>query len=252
MEGEYTESLVDAVRVITSPFSQWASRVQAESLASPTKLYEQGSSSQPVYHDQDCMMACCCFLTAMSTCDDERLSKLCSTLLVSDGAYRVLGEGTAADWEGISEWLAARAGTQTHHPAWLQIGETPEDSLTFLSDRLRLACCASEVAVLMLRLAVRAACLARSWYGPWDSLEALEQLAGTKAWESLLQALRALLGTFGPNLAKQYNALNIVSDILHVSPSPSSVLARIFDLSVDKALPTSQTSDASHASADLL
>ena len=33
----------------------------------------------------------------------------------------------------------------------------------------------------------------------------------------LLRALRALLAAFGPDLAKQYNAINIVSDILHVS-----------------------------------
>ena len=73
----------------------------------------------------------------------------------------------------------------------------------------------------MLRLAVRAACLASSWYGPWESMEALQQLVRADAWSSLLRALRALLATFGADLAKQYNAINIVSDILHVSQALS-------------------------------
>ena len=72
----------------------------------------------------------------------------------------------------------------------------------------------------MLRLAVRPACLVNSWYGPWESGEAIRQLIAAEAWSSLLQALRALLVTFGENLAKQYNAINIVSDILHVSRAP--------------------------------
>ena len=220
MEGEYTE---DAVRNIAMPFSHWASRVQAESLASPTKFFVEGSSSQPLYHARACMMACCSFVRAMNTHGLLYMGKEYSKELVSGGAYRVLGEGTAADWERISGWLASRAGTQTHHPAWLQKGDDLDEdaSITFLCDRLRLACCASEVAVLMLRLAVRAACLGSSWYGPWENREALLQL-GAGAWSSLLQALRALLSTFGADLAKQYNALNIVSDILHVSPSRPS------------------------------
>ena len=36
------------------------------------------------------------------------------------GCFKTLGEGTAADWEGISERLAQRAGKQAHDPAWLQ------------------------------------------------------------------------------------------------------------------------------------
>ena len=228
MEEGCTQDVVhdDAVRNITLPFSQWAMCVHAESLASPTKLHEEGSSSPPFYRTRACVLACCCFLRAMNTHGDGHLGKLYSKQLVSDGVYRLLGEGTAADWEGISKWLAKRAGMQTHDPAWLQDRDNPQQSITSICDRLGRACCSSEVAVLMLRLAVRPACLCSSWYGPWEDREALLQLIGTKALESLLQALRALLGTFGADLAKQYNALNIVNDILHVSPqhSPPSLL----------------------------
>ena len=111
--------------------------------------------------------------------------------------YEALGEGTAADWKGISTWLALRAGTQPHHPAWLQYGGDSEESYAYLCDRFRLACCSGEVAVLMLRLVVHTASLHSSWYGPWDSLEALQQLVKADAWSSLLHAQRALLGTFG-------------------------------------------------------
>ena len=104
-------------------------------------------------------------------------------------------------------------------PGYRRAGQTAVDSV---HERLRRACCSSEIAVLMLRLAVRSACLASSWYGPWESMEALQQLITADAWASLLRALRALLGTFGPDLAKQYNAINIVSDILHVRPSAPS------------------------------
>ena len=102
------------------------------------------------------------------------------------------------------------------HPAWIQEGG--QASVDAVHERLRRACCSSEVAVLMLRLAVRSACLASSWYGPWESVGALQQLNAADAWASLLHALRALLTTFGPKLSKQYNAVNIVSDILHVRP----------------------------------
>ena len=71
----------------------------------------------------------------------------------------------------------------------------------------------------MLRLAMRSACLASSWYGPCESMEALQQLITADAWASLLRALRALLAALlGQTCARQYNAINIVSDILHVRP----------------------------------
>ena len=71
--------------------------------------------------------------------------------------------------------------------------------------------------MFMLRLAVRAACLDSSWYGPWDSVAAMQQLVSAKTWSSLLHALGAMLATFGAVLDWHYNANNIVSDILHVS-----------------------------------
>ena len=95
-------------------------------------------------------------------------------------------------------------------------------SIDYVTYRIRRACCPSEVAVLMLRLAVRAACLASSWYGPWESLQALQELNKVNAWTALLNALGALLGRLGPNLGKQYNAVNIVSDVLHVSQASLS------------------------------
>ena len=117
-------------------------------------------------------------------------------------------------------------------------------------ERLRRACCSSEVAVLMLRLAVRAACLASSWYGPWESVEALHQLIRANAWSSLLHALRALLATFGADLAKQYNALNIVSDILHVS---RALLPLVLAASIAERQRFAAYSATSwHACADLL
>ena len=113
-------------------------------------------------------------------------------------------------------------GEEAHNPAWIE--EDGQDSFDAVQERFRWACCSSEVAVLMLRLAVRTACLASSWYGPWESKAALQQLIKADAWASLLRALKALLTTFGPDLSKQYNAINIVSDILHVRPSaPTTV-----------------------------
>ena len=111
-----------------------------------------------------------------------------------------------------------------------------------VSQRLRRACCSGEAAVLMLRLAVRPACLASSWYGPWESEEAIQQLFIANAWKSLLRALKALLVTFGDNLAKQYNVINIVSDILHVSrasSAPASCYASLHCGSADICLAVS-------------
>ena len=199
---------------LTSAFSQWAHRVRGEVLCLPQELHGEGGSSRPV-----CSQACIesCFGLLIVT-DRQHTAKECCKQLVSGGVYKALGEGTAANWEGISESLAQRAGTQAQDPAWLQ--QKFQVSLTSVRQRLRRACCSSEVAVLMLRLAVRPACLASSWYGPWESGEAIQQLIMAGAWSNLVQALKALLVTFGDNLAKQYNAINIVSDILHVSQAP--------------------------------
>jgi hypothetical protein len=106
----------------------------------------------------------------------------------------------------------------------------------------------------MLRLAVRTACLGSSWYGPWESREALLQLVGVDAWSSLMQALKALLHTFGADLDKQYNVLNIVSDILHVSPAPSQWSSLTLQLHIAEQCRRFAGLDANvvDASADLL
>ena len=198
-----------SVEHVTAPFSQWAHRVQYASPATTQGLYEEGRNSHP-FSSSACLESCCGILRAM------RLHpvKGCSELL-SSGVFKLLGAATAADWEGISEGLAHRTSTQSHEPAWLH--NDPKECQASVSERLKRACCSSEVAVLMLRLAVRTACTDGSWYGPWKSLEALQQLVKADAWSSLVRALRALLATFGAGLAKQYNAINIVGDILHVS-----------------------------------
>ena len=144
--------------------------------------------------------------------DRHKLGKECCRELLRNGVFRTLGEGTAADWDGICRRLAQRVEPQAQQPAWPQ--QDPQD---FCTDRLKRASCSSEVAVFMLRLVVRAACLGSSWYGPWDSMEAVQQLIKADAWSSLLDALVAMLDTFRSDLDKQYNAINIVSDILHVS-----------------------------------
>ena len=204
--------MVDFPKRFTAPFSQWADRVQDESSTSPAQLYEEGGSGHP-FCSAACIQSCCGLLEAL---DDHGLGKECCRELLSDGVFDTLGEGTAADWEGISERLAQRASEEAVSPAWIQEGG--QESVDAVHERLRRACCSSEVAVLMLRLATRSACLASSWYGPCESVEALQQLITANAWASLLRALRALLTTFGPDLSKQYNAVNIVGDILHVSP----------------------------------
>ena len=201
------------VKLFTVPFAQWADHVRAESCTSTEELlYHQGGTGHP-----SCctpwIEGCCGLLEAMDT---YHLGSECRRELLSDGVYRKLGEATAANWEGISERLVQRKGKQAHDPAWLQQGQHA-DNVSAIFNRFRQACCSAELAVLMLRLAVRAACLTGSWYGPWESKEALLQLIRADAWPSLLRALRALLAAFGPDLAKQYNAVNIVSDILHVS-----------------------------------
>ena len=200
-----------SVKPVTVPFSQWAQRVQKAPSPFPDQLYTGGRNSHP-FSSTACIESCCGLLGAI---DRRRLGKECCKELLSSGVFKLLGEATAADWEGISKGLAHRVGTQSHEPAWLH--SDPEQCQAALSERLVRACCSSEVAVLMLRLAVRTACVGSSWYGPWGSLEALQQLIKADAWSSLVHALRALLGTFGPGLAKQYNAINIVGDILHVS-----------------------------------
>ena len=173
-------------------------------------MFGEGGSSHP-FRSTTCIESC---VSLLQVTDRQHTAKECCKQLVSDGVYKALGEGTAGNWDGISESLAQRAGTQAQQLAWLQ--QDVQESVDSVSQRLRRACCSGEVAVLMLRLAVRPASLANSWYGPWESEEAMHQLIMADAWSFLVQALRALLVTFGKDLAKQYNAINIVSDILHV------------------------------------
>ena len=213
-----SSTVTEAVKSITGPFSQWASRVQAEASASPKALYgaEEAREGQPYFFSQPCVKACLSLMTAMDT---YHLGIPCHEELLRNKVFKVLGEASAAHWEGISKWLAHRTGTQAQHPVYFRVEKSPRMVTDKIGTRLKRACCSSEVAVLMLRLAVRTACLGSSWYGPWESREALLQLVGVDAWSSLMQALKALLHTFGADLDKQYNALNIVSDILHVSPA---------------------------------
>ena len=191
-------------------FLQWADRVRAAS-PSISDLFQGDGSSHP-FCSSACLESCCGLLGAI---DRDNLGRECCEELVRLNVYHKLGEATRARWDFISQGMAQRAGTQAEDPAWLQ--QDLQETMSYVSERLRRACCTSEVAILMLRLAVRAACLGSSWFGPWDSVQAVHQLIRANAWSSLLHALRALLGTFGDNLANQYNAINIVSDVLHVS-----------------------------------
>ena len=199
------------MKSLTIPFSQWANRVKAESAASPNALHGEGRSGRPYFLSESLLMTCCGFAVA-----DANLATECHQDLVCNNVYTVLGEGSAAQWERISAWLAQRAGTQVQDPAYFRAQEDPDlDPEQFkysVANRLKGACCSGEVAIFMLRLAVRTACLTSS--GPWASKEALQQLVGADAWSSLMHALRALLHA---GLVTQYNAVNIVSDILHVS-----------------------------------
>ena len=199
----------DPVRSLTASFSQWAIHVRKEASSCPADFAEEKAAITPA---PALMKSCCGLLEAL-----DRHHLECCQELLSANVFQSLDEGTAADWEGISERLAQRVGEEAQHPAWLEGDQ--QECIDSVSERLRRACCSSEVTVLMLRLAVRSACLASSWYGPWESQEALQQLVNANAWASLLDALRALLTTFGPDLSKQYNAINIVNDILHVRPS---------------------------------
>ena len=217
---------MSAVGHVTIPFSEWAKCVREASPTFPEELYAEGANSHP-FCSTACIERCRGLLGAL---DKGQLGKACCKALVSSGVFRMLGQGTAADWKGISEKLAQRVGTQVQEPAWLHSDPIdPEQCQASVSKRLEQACCSSEVAVLMLRLAVRTACTDSSWCGPWESLEALQQLVKADAWSYLEHALRALLVTFGADLAKQYNAVNVVVDILHVSQpqlSPAQVLCR--------------------------
>ena len=207
----------DAVRYVTQPFSEWAARVTACSSLVISELYEEDVSSHP-FASKDCTESYCRLLRTLdSHCVGE--GEECRKKLVTARVYTKLGKAVVADWEGISARLAQRVGTQAQDPAWLQ-GD-PQKPADSVSERLRRACCANEVAIFMLRLAVRSACHASSWYGPLECRKALQQLVSASAWTSLACALRALLTALEPNLANQYNALNIVSDILHVSQQHS-------------------------------
>ena len=229
-----------AVEHVTLPFSQWAERVQDVSSPISEELYVEGGTSHPFFSTA-CIKSCRGLLGASNK---GQQGKACCKALVSGGVIKMLGQGTAANWKFVSENLAQRVGKQVHEPAWLH--SDPEQCQASVSERLERACCSGEVAVLMLRLAVRTACSDSSWCGPWESLEALQQLVKSDAWSSLLRALRALLATFGPDLAKQYNAVNIVVDILHVRRSQSSSDPTLYR----SAAATSKGSP--HACADLL
>ena len=213
MEDERPADMGDPVRSLTASFSQWAIHGRKEAFSRPEDLCEEKGSSN--HSCSTALMKSCCGL--LEAIDGQHLGKECCKELLRDGVFRALGEGVAADWEGISERLVQQTGKEAHNPAWLQTDL--RESGDAVQERLRRACCSSEVVVLMLRLAVRSACLASSWYGPWESMEALHQLVRADVWVALLRALRALLTTFGPDLGKQCNAINIVSDILHVMPS---------------------------------
>ena len=202
------------LREVTVPFSRWAERVKRASDASTDELY---GGSNP-FSSTSCVESCCGLLEAI---DRHDLGNACNQELLRDGVYRTLGEGTAADWGGICRRLAQQIDTQAQQPAWPQ-----QDAQKSSTERLRRACCSSEVAVLMLRLAVRAACLGSSWFGPWHSAEAVQQLISADAWSSLLRALGVMLATFGADLDKQYNAINIVIDILNVSKELFTLICR--------------------------
>ena len=229
------------VRTAALDFSQWADRIRAQS-PSFTVIFEEDGDSHP-FCSTACIASCCGVLGAI---DRDSLGRECCDELVRLNVYHKLGEGSRATWDVASQVLAQRVGTQAQDPAWLQ--QDLSASMSSVSERLRRACCSSEVAILMLRLAVRAACLGSSWFGPWDNVQALHQLIRANAWSSLLHALESLATTFGRNLAKQYNALNIVSDILHVSRP-------LFPLFPLVCMPHQQEqccSKSSHACADLL
>ena len=203
----------ECLQPVANSFSNWAYRVRAEA-ASQNAVRAAGldGSGEPHFSPVSCARACCSLLMVV----DRYHGAAFHQMLLSRKVFQVLGEGSAADWEGISERLAQQAGTQEQDPAWLH---DPEQCDASVHARLHRAACSSEVSVLMLRLALRTACFGSSWYGPWSSREALDQLVTADAWSSLAQALKAILQSFGgPKLAKQYNAVNIVSDILHVSP----------------------------------
>ena len=202
------------MRTAALDFSQWADRVRAESPNAPDWPEEHGSSHP--FCSTACIKSCCGLLGAI---DRQNLGRECCEELLSYRVFQKLGEATPARWEVISQGLAQRVGTQAQEPAWLE--QDVQEAMRPVSERLRRASCSSEMAVLMLRLAVRAACVAGSWFGPWDSMEAVHQLTEASAWSSLLHALEALVTKFGADLEKQYNANNIVSDILHVSQAPS-------------------------------
>ena len=198
------------MRTASANLSHWADSVRAASPHFSDLLQEDGNSHP--FSSTACIESCCGLLTVI---DKQNLGRECCEELVRLNVYKTLGEATAAKWLPIGQALAQRAATQAQEPAWLQ--QDLQASMSSVSERLRRACCTSEVAILMLRLAVRAACLGSSWYGPWDNVQALHQLIRAGAWSSLLHALETMITSFGRNLAKQYNALNIVSDILHVS-----------------------------------
>ena len=210
----------EVVQQFTSPFSQVAMVALDESfgasLASPYEMYGESSSRNP-FLSPDLVKIFCGMLGAV---DRHHLGRECCKDLLKNGVFKALGGAAAADWKGISARLAQRAGTQVQNPAWLHTD--PDQCHASVRERLKRACCASEVAIFMLRLALRTACLASS--GPVESVEALEQLDVAGAWECLLHALNALLGAFEAGLAMQYNAVNIVCDILNVSrPLPLSL-----------------------------
>ena len=200
------------VEDFTAPFSQWALRVLAVSYILPEELYAESAGNNHPFCATACIGSSWRLLEAL---DRHHLGKEVCKKLIGDGSFKVLGEGTSANWKDISIGLVQRAGTHIHHPAWLETD--PEQCKANVRERLQRACCSGEVAVLMLHLAVRTACLHSSWYGPWDSVEALQQLVKADAWSSLVHALNAMLINFGANLACQYNAINIASDVLHVS-----------------------------------
>jgi hypothetical protein len=151
----------------------------------------------------------------------------CATAFVQHRVYSKLARIIlTTDWDRIGQSLkSVGRDDQPHAPKFYHQMSLP-DAHAAVGERLQQAGSLEEVAVLLLRLAMRAACVDASYFGPFSHTPALEQLGGTKLL-GVQAALRALLPLFGRHLARHSNALHIVDDLLHVSPALCSRTFRI-------------------------
>lgn len=197
-----------SIKDVAGAFTHWVDRLPALG----NKLFDD--MDQNCFASDDCISACALLITGI----DQGLGPSLAEEFVLSSVYAKLACAADCDWRAISRALQQRVSRHAKRPPFYQACDQ-KGAWRAVMGRLQQACSGAEVAVVFLRLAVRAACLDGSWFGPLNSLDALRQLDDAGAYTQLQQALVHCLA-LGERLAKQRNAMNIVDNVTHVCDPP--------------------------------